>query len=132
MIFEVFFLNLYFIQSSLPEQRNPPEVVPPAAPLPHRRLRPPTPCKPSTLALGPRPGHTLQPPGYQMPVLSISPSTNTTHTGHNGHNMGNGHIIGNGHTMGNGLTRTQDTMVHFNGGSGGQHRTLPPLMPDTW
>ena len=104
-------------QSSLPEQRNPPgldhdiPVIPPfqsSERHPHRRLKPVTPTKPSTLSLRQSANHNMingtqsrSQYGsfpYQLPSLNCSPSTRT------------------------------DTMVHYNGvsGSHSQHRTLPP------
>ena len=114
-------------QSSLPEQCNPPghgQNVPPPAPTQppqpqHRRYKPVTPTKPSTLSLRQSynnhlnngtaaatalnysffgPGHS-----YQMPKLNCSPSS-----------------------LFNSVTGRTDTMVHFNGINGSQHRTLPP------
>ena len=93
-------------QSSLPEQRNPPgldhdiPLIPPFQPSErhnHRRLKPVTPTKPSSLALRQSTNHNMMNGSmfthfpYQMPSLNCSPSTRT------------------------------DTMVHYNG------RTLPPL-----
>ena len=102
-------------QSSLPEKWNPPgqeaDTVPVIPPHPHhRRIKPITPTKPSTLSLrqstshmngsAPSQNYNLLFPVYQMPKLNCSPSS-----------------------TGNGIT---DTMVHFNGNV--QHRTLPPVI----
>ena len=105
-------------QSSLPEQHNPPggqaaRDVQPLQPSErhHRRLKPLTPTKPSTLsfrqssALNGSPSYALfgaQP--FQMPKVNSSPTTTA--------------VIGN---------RT-DTVLHFNGGNGLHHRTLPPMV----
>ena len=93
-------------QSSLPEQRNPPGLdqdIPLIPPLQsserhtHRRLKPVTPTKPSSLALRQSTNQNMMNGSmfahfpYQMPTLNCSPSTRT------------------------------DTMVHYNG------RTLPPV-----
>ncbi len=111
-------------QSSLPEQRNPPGYddhditdLTPGPPLQHsgvpRRLKPSTPTKPSTLSLRQSTSHMngihnyngAHP--YQMPKLNCSPSA----------------------AFLNGVAgRTQDTMVHFNGVTSSQHRTLPPFI----
>lgn len=113
-------------QSSLPERRNPPGYefeVPVLAPSEmhpvndtgdrHRRIKPPTPTKPSTLSfrqsstMNGSSGYPLfstQP--YQMPKVNASPSTGL-----------NGHV------------RQTDTMVHFTGGGSSHHRThLPPIL----
>ena len=115
-------------QSSLPEQRNPPghghDAPPPPAPTQpsqtqHRRYKPVTPTKPSTLSLRQSYNHPLNNGNaaatalnysffgaghsYQMPKLNCSPSS-----------------------LFNSVTGRTDTMVHFNGINGSQHRTLPP------
>ena len=118
-------------QSSLPEQRNPPGYdhdiphVPPFQPSEHhynhhssgmpRRLKPSTPTKPSTLSLRQSTSHHMNgnhnsalfgAHSYQMPKLNCSPSSSFL----------------------NGLAGRTDTMVHFNGVNGNQHRTLPPYI----
>jgi len=102
-------------QSSLPEEHNPPGTARDVQPLQpserHRRLKPLTPTKPSTLSfrqsstLNGSPSYTLfgtQP--FQMPKVNSSPTCAM-----------------------NGVGRT-DTMVHFNGMAGNHHRTLPPVV----